>query len=176
MAQTDQPTNVGSNDQLGLVTKRAKVGDSPLCEQMQELQARAMKLHPIDLHDPQLDTADPYTRLFLLAEYWQRQAKESRACLDDECDRADSLLTILGLEVDPCRSEGGSLVPHKVITLMAEAGHPPRFSDRDTELLGNGLAYIIREYPEKAEHARALLERMKPANVGIEPPRSGRLE
>ena len=48
---------------------------------------------------------------------------------------------------------------------MAEAGHPPRFSERDCELLGNGLAYIIREYPDKAEHARALLERMKPANA-----------
>jgi len=56
------------------------------------------------------------------------------------------------------------------------AGHPPRFSERDCELLGNGLAYIIREYPDKAEHARALLERMKPANVGIEPPeRSARM-
>ena len=133
--------------------------------QYEALQERARKLHPIDLHDPQLDTADPYTRLFLLAEYWQRQAKEARACLDDECDRTDSLLTILGLECDPCRSEGGSLIPRKVITLMAEAGHPPRFSERDCELLGNGLAYIIREYPDKAEHARALLERMKPANV-----------
>jgi len=119
-SESSKPTNVGSNDQLGLVTKRAKVGDSPLCEQMQELQARAMKLHPIDLHDPQLDTADPYTRLFLLAEYWQRQAKEARACLDDECDRTDSLLTMLGLEAERCRSEGGSLVPGKVLILLAD--------------------------------------------------------
>lgn len=146
-----------------------KVGDAPLCDQMQALQERARKLHPIDLHDPQLDTADHYTRLFLLAEYWQRQAKEARACLDDECNRTDSLLTILGLECDPCRSEGGSLIPRKVITLMAEAGHPPRFSEIDCELIGNGLAYIIREYPDKAEHARALLERMKPANVANKP-------
>ena len=80
------------------MTNEAKVGDGPLCDQMQALQERARKLHPIDLHDPQLDTADPYARLFLLAEYWQRQAKEARACLDDECDRTDSLLTILGLE------------------------------------------------------------------------------
>ena len=82
-SEISKPTNVGSNDQLGQVPERAKVGDAPLCEQMQALQARAMKLHPIDLHDPQLDTADPYTRLFLLAEYWQRQAKEARARLDD---------------------------------------------------------------------------------------------
>jgi len=57
--------------------------------------------------------------------------------------------------------------PRKVITLMAEAGHPPRFSALDCELIGNGLVYIIREYPDKAEHARALLERMKPANAEL---------
>jgi len=120
-SESSQPTNVGSNDRLGLVTEHAKVGDAPLCDQMQALQARAMKLHPIDLHDPQLDTADPYTRLFLLAEYWQRQANEARACLDDECDRTDSLLTILGLEAERCRSEGGALVPQRVLALLADA-------------------------------------------------------
>lgn len=55
------------------MTNEAKVGDGPLCDQMQALQERARKLHPIDLHDPQLDTADPYTRLFLLAEYWKAE-------------------------------------------------------------------------------------------------------
>ena len=90
-----------------------------------------------------------------------------RAAVEDECKHTDSLLTIMGLDYSRCRSEGGTLMPRKVLTLMAEAGHPPRFSERDCELLGNGLAYIIREYPEKAEHARALLERMKPANVEL---------
>lgn len=85
-----------------------------------------------------------------------------RSALEDECDRTDSLLTILGLPAERCRTEGGSLVPHKALTLMAEAGHPPRFSERDCELLGNGLAYIIREYPERADHARALLQRLGP--------------
>ena len=89
-----------------------------------------------------------------------------RAAVEDECKHTDSLLTIMGLDYSRCRSEGGTLMPRKVLTLMAEAGHPPRFSERDCELLGNGLAYIIREYPDKAEHARALLERMRPANVG----------
>lgn len=91
---------------------------------------------------------------------WDAACETMRAAFEDECDRTDSLLTILGLEIDRCRSEGGSLIPRTVLTLMAEAGHPPRFSERDCELLGNGLAYIIREYPEKADHARALLERM----------------
>lgn len=140
---------------------------SVMCDPIDALQERLLKLHPRDLIDPRLDAVDTYTRLLLLAEYWQRQADEARKCLDDECDRTDSLLTILGLECDPCRSEGGSLIPRKVITLMAEAGHPPRFSERDCELLGNGLAYIIREYPDKAEHARALLERMRPANARL---------
>lgn len=99
-----------------------------------------------------------------------------RAAVEDECKHTDSLLTIMGLDYSRCRSEGGTLMPRKVLTLMAEAGHPPRFSERDCELLGNGLAYIIREYPDKAEHARALLERMRPANDRIQPPRSGRLE
>lgn len=75
--ETAQPTNVGSNDQLGLVAERAKVGDTPLCEQMQVLQARAAKLRPIDLEDAQLDADDPYTRLFLLAEYWKAQATKA---------------------------------------------------------------------------------------------------
>ena len=44
------------------------------CEQMQALQARAAKLRTIDLQDAELDATDPHTRLFLLAEYWQRKA------------------------------------------------------------------------------------------------------
>lgn len=68
---------VGSSEGLGLEPQRAKVGDAPLCAQMQELQARAAKLRPIDLQDAELDAADPYTRLFLLAEYWQKRARET---------------------------------------------------------------------------------------------------
>jgi len=40
---------------------------------------------------------------------------------EDECNRTDSLLTILGLPAERCRSEGGSLLPHKVLTLLGEA-------------------------------------------------------
>lgn len=28
----------------------------------------------IDLQDPELDATDPYTRMFLLAEHWKREA------------------------------------------------------------------------------------------------------
>jgi hypothetical protein len=111
----------GSNDLLGLLPECAKVGDTPLCEQMQALQSRAAKLRPIELEDAALDAADPYTRLFLLAEYWQQQAHKAREALDDECNRTDSLLTILGVPAERCRSEGGNLIPRKVLTLMGEA-------------------------------------------------------
>lgn len=43
-----------------------------------------------------------------------------RATIEDECARTDSLLTILGLEPERCRSEGGSLMPNKVLTLLAD--------------------------------------------------------
>ena len=43
------------------------------------------------------------------------------AAFEDECNRTDSLLTILGLPAERCRSEGGSLIPRKVLTLMGEA-------------------------------------------------------
>ena len=91
-----------------------------------------------------------------------------RAAVENECKHTDSLLTMLGLDYSRCRSEGGTLMPRKVLTLMADAGHPLRVSELDCELLGNGLAYIIREYPKKAEHARALLERMRPANKSLD--------
>lgn len=50
-----------------------------------------------------------------------------RAAVEDECKRTDSLLTILGLDYSRCRSEGGSLIPRKVLTLLAETGNAPHF-------------------------------------------------
>ena len=44
----------------------------------------------------------------------------ARSALEDECNRTDSLLTILGLPAERCRSEGGRLIPRKVLTLMGE--------------------------------------------------------
>jgi Rad3-related DNA helicase len=73
------PTTLSDHDRANLRSEHAKVGDAPRCEQMQALQARAEKLRPIDLQDAELDAADPHTRLFLLAEYWQRKATKARA-------------------------------------------------------------------------------------------------
>lgn len=73
------PTALSDHDRSRLRGSGAKVDGTPLCEQMQALQARAAKLRPIDLQDAELDAADPQTRLFLLAEYWQRQAAKARA-------------------------------------------------------------------------------------------------
>ncbi len=44
-----------------------------------------------------------------------------RRAFEDECARTDSLLTILGVPPEQCRSEGGSLMPRKVLELMADA-------------------------------------------------------
>ena len=43
-----------------------------------------------------------------------------RAAVEDECKHTDSLLTIMGLDYSRCRSEGGTLMPRKVLTLLAE--------------------------------------------------------
>ena len=50
-----------------------------------------------------------------------RAGADARHALEDECKRTDSLLTILGLPAERCRSAGGSLIPRKVMTLMGEA-------------------------------------------------------
>ncbi len=52
---------------------------------------------------------------------WDAATETVRAAFDDECSRTDSLLTILGVPAERCRSEGGSLIPRKVLTLMGEA-------------------------------------------------------
>lgn len=36
----------------------------------------------IELTDPVLDEKDPYTKMFLLAEYWKREALKAREELD----------------------------------------------------------------------------------------------
>ena len=54
---------------------------------------------------------------------WNAARKEVErlgAAFEDECNRTDSLLTILGVPAEQCRSEGGSLMPHKVLTLMGK--------------------------------------------------------
>ena len=43
-----------------------------------------------------------------------------RAAVEAECKHTDSLLTIMGLDYSQCRSEGGTLMPRKVLTLLAE--------------------------------------------------------
>lgn len=50
-----------------------------------------------------------------------RAGADANHALEDECKRTDSLLTILGLPAERCRSAGGSLIPRKVMTLMGEA-------------------------------------------------------
>ena len=50
-----------------------------------------------------------------------RAGADARHTLEDECNRTDSLLTILGVPAERCRSAGGSLIPRKVMTLMGEA-------------------------------------------------------
>jgi len=50
-----------------------------------------------------------------------RASADAHHALEDECNRTDSLLTILGLPAERCRSAGGSLIPRKVLTLMGEA-------------------------------------------------------
>ena len=52
---------------------------------------------------------------------WDAATETVRTAFDDECNRTDSLLTILGVPAERCRSEGGSLIPRKVLTLMGEA-------------------------------------------------------
>lgn len=42
------------------------------------------------------------------------------AAVEDECKHTDSLLTIMGLDYSRCRSEGGTLMPRKVLMLLAE--------------------------------------------------------
>ena len=55
------------------------------------------------------------------AEAAQPEPVARRSALEDECARTDSLLTILGLSAEQCRTEGGSLQPRKVLELLADA-------------------------------------------------------
>lgn len=94
----------------------AKVGDAPLCEQIQALQARAAKLRPIDLQDAELNAADPYTKMFLLAEYWQRKAAGARTDVSALREAVQQALRLA-----EC-SGGPNTMPEVVATLRLALG------------------------------------------------------
>ena len=77
-----------------------------------------------------------------------RAGEDARHALEDECKRADSLLTILGLPAERCRSEGGSLIPRKVMTLMSEARSAARWPHFDEWWNSPGADPLRAAYPE----------------------------
>lgn len=68
-----------------------------------------------------------------------------RAAVEDECKHTDSLLTILGLDYSRCRSEGGTLMPRKVLTLLAEQ----RVSKAPSPAAADGWTAVADGLPEK---------------------------
>ena len=99
------------------------------------LQARAAKLRPIELEDAQLDAADPYTRLFLLAEYWQRRAKAGMAAKNE----AESRELKAAQELDEA-----IYLLHDFADLCAEfCDHTPDSFNRQVMLLGNVARLLL---------------------------------
>ena len=98
-SESSKPTNVGSNDQLGLVDRLRQC-------------LPTMNDGPDDKTWCSVLGADLRAAIDAI--------EDALEALDDECNRTDSLLTILGVPAERCRSEGGSLIPRKVLTLMGE--------------------------------------------------------
>lgn len=68
-----------------------------------------------------------------------------RAAVEDECKRTDSLLTIMGLDYSRCRSEGGTLMPRKVLTLLAECKASAALTGKPAD----GWIPVTERLPEK---------------------------
>ena len=80
------------------------------------------------------------------SQWWLLFARAvERAAGEDECKHTDSLLTIMGLDYSRCRSEGGTLMPRKVLALLAERKAAAASSGKPAD----GWVSVAERLPEK---------------------------